>query len=178
MTKYYTGIGSREVPLEIYELMTKVAEFLSGQGFILRSGGADGSDSAFELGAKEMEIYLPWNGFNNRRTNQLHDDKYLVPSEFGNYSYAELITKMTHPACDKLNDTTWKFHNRNVYQILGKNLLTPSNFVVLYAPTTTDGVKGGTNTAYTIAKRMGIKTYNLYVSEERKLIEEKLLDDV
>lgn len=52
MSKIYTGIGSRETPPDILELMTKIARFMFKQGFTLRSGGADGADSAFEAGAE------------------------------------------------------------------------------------------------------------------------------
>jgi len=43
--------------------MTKIAQRMSEKGFVLRSGGAKGADEAFENGAGEKEIYLPWRGF-------------------------------------------------------------------------------------------------------------------
>ena len=49
---YYAGIGSRETPQEFLDLFTKVAKYLSTKDCALRSGGAKGSDQAFELGAK------------------------------------------------------------------------------------------------------------------------------
>lgn len=56
----YTGIGSRETPPEIQEIMTNYARKLDKLGFILRSGGAMGADTAFEKGSTNKEIYLPW----------------------------------------------------------------------------------------------------------------------
>ena len=46
-------------------LMTKIAFKLETDGFVLRSGGADGADTAFSKGCKLKEIFVPWNGFNN-----------------------------------------------------------------------------------------------------------------
>jgi predicted Rossmann fold nucleotide-binding protein DprA/Smf involved in DNA uptake len=58
--KFYTGIGSREVPNDIQYLMQKIATKLESLGFTLRSGGASGSDSAFESGVmnpRNKQIY-------------------------------------------------------------------------------------------------------------------------
>ena len=45
--KKYAGIGSRKVPDDIGELMTKISERLSEKGYSLRSGAAKGSDTFF-----------------------------------------------------------------------------------------------------------------------------------
>ena len=63
---YYAGIGSRDTPRWVLDCMKKLAYCLSDD-FILRSGGADGADSYFEIGCDkgngEKEIFLPWRGF-------------------------------------------------------------------------------------------------------------------
>ena len=64
MVQYYTGIGSRETPSHILELMTKIAKYLDSLGFILRSGGAPGADTAFANGAVNKQIFIPWKNFN------------------------------------------------------------------------------------------------------------------
>ena len=56
--KYYAGIGSRETPQEFLEFFVKLARFLYSKGYTLRSGGADGSDKAFEIGAKNKKRNL------------------------------------------------------------------------------------------------------------------------
>ena len=48
----YTGIGSRETPHHILTLMTEIANILDNIGYTLRSGGADGADTAFALGSR------------------------------------------------------------------------------------------------------------------------------
>ena len=67
--KYYAGIGSRETPKEICNKMTEIASLLEKQDFVLRSGGAQGADHAFEIGISDqlmMDIYLPYINFNNK----------------------------------------------------------------------------------------------------------------
>jgi hypothetical protein len=41
--KYYAGIGSRETPKDILDLISKIAIKLESLGYTLRSGGADGA---------------------------------------------------------------------------------------------------------------------------------------
>lgn len=67
---FYTGVGSRETPRDVQAVMYKFAQKMALHGAVLRSGGADGADTAFELGCDKQqgkkEIYLPWQGFNGR----------------------------------------------------------------------------------------------------------------
>lgn len=67
---FYTGVGSRETPNDVMKVMYKFAQKMALHGAVLRSGGADGADTAFEWGCDKKqgmkEIYLPWNGFNGR----------------------------------------------------------------------------------------------------------------
>ena len=67
--KYYSGIGSRNTPPDIKDLMKVIAEKLAEKGFTLRSGSSPGADIAFEKGALEgggkIELYLPFSGFQN-----------------------------------------------------------------------------------------------------------------
>lgn len=69
MKIFYTGIGNRDTPYEYLEKMTALAFLLEKEGYILRSGGAEGADTAFENGVRSLyykEIYLPWTFFNNK----------------------------------------------------------------------------------------------------------------
>ena len=51
MSFYYAGVGGRETPAHVLNLMTRIAQGLAKVGGILRSGGARGADTAFEAGA-------------------------------------------------------------------------------------------------------------------------------
>jgi hypothetical protein len=127
-----------------------IAQILHECGYTLRSGGADRADTAFELGAGDVkEIYLPWDGFNNR-----HDGIVM-----GNSFAARKIAMQFHPYWDNLTAGGKKLHTRNVPQVLGRDLKTPSEFVVCWTP---DGeASGGTGQALRIAAHYGIEIINL-----------------
>lgn len=151
MNKIYTGIGSRDVPKEIDMLFTKIAMSLAKRDYILRSGGADGSDLAFERGCDKLngkkEIYIPWQGFNGSQS-----ELYNVTNEM--YKMAEKY----HPYWSNLKDGAKKLHARNCSQILGEDLNTPTDFVICY---TKEGkLQGGTAQALRIAIDYKIKIFN------------------
>lgn len=145
---YYAGIGSRQTPAEWLEWFTLLAERLAANGFILRSGGADGADSAFWLGAGvHSEVYLPWKGFNHS-ASELY---YIMPEAFE-------MAKHYHPAWNRCSPAARKFHARNCYQVLGYDLATPSKFVVCWTPG--GKIAGGTGQALRIAEDKGIPIFN------------------
>ncbi|NLV87657.1 MAG: hypothetical protein GX025_10665 [Clostridiales bacterium] len=143
----YTGIGSRQTPAEVLNSFTRLAKWLDKRSFILRSGGADGADSAFEAGTTNKEIYLPWKNFNGN-PSPLHQ---ISPD-------AELIAQKFHPAWDKCTQGVKKLHARNVYQILGSDLQTPSQFIICWTPNGTGS--GGTGQALRIAHHYNIPIFD------------------
>ena len=145
----YAGIGSRETPTEILTLMTELAQKLESLGWILRSGGAAGADSAFERGILDpnnKEIYLPSDWFNGRKANSLW---YIDASRLKAFPKALKSVDQFHPAPQRLSDYARKLMARNCCQILGKDLQTPSSGVIAW----TEGgrMKGGTSQALRIA---------------------------
>lgn len=165
MTKYYTGIGSRETPQDILLAFIAIGKEMA-EDFTLRSGAAEGADSAFEQGCDEAkgkkQIFLPWKGF------QKHSSPYYEVS-----ASALKIAKKIHPAWDKCNEWVQKLHGRNAYQILGYDLKTPSEFVVCW---TKDGKPcGGTATAINIAKERGIVVYNFGCNLDIQMFQEKVM---
>ena len=151
---YYAGIGSRETPDLILRTMTELAKRLANKGYTLRSGGAPGADAAFEQGCDEVlgskEIYLPWKDcFNNK--SKLYWSAYEEE--------ARVIASETHPAWKTLGENVRKLHTRNVYQVLGEDLRTPSDFVLCW--TINGELKGGTAQALRIAIKHRIPIYNL-----------------
>lgn len=152
MTRY-TGVGSRETPTEILDFFTRISFWLGRQGWILRSGGAGGADSAFEQGAiraeAAKEIYLPWGRFNGNPSR-------LFDLDTGNA--AAQIAAGVHPAWGRLTQGAKKLHARNVFQVLGADLMTPSKFLICW---TSGGLDtGGTRTAIVLAKQHGIPVFN------------------
>ena len=148
--RYYAGIGSRNTPADQLQEMEKLAVNLANAGWLLRSGGAAGADSAFERGAKSVdghgEIYT------SRHTTQAAMDA------------AEAV----HPAWDRCSMFAKRLHGRNMFQIMGQGMKGPnSSFVLCWTP---DGAQteeecsiktGGTATAIRLASRLNIPVFNI-----------------
>jgi hypothetical protein len=157
MNKTFAGIGSRQTPPEILEKMKAIAKFLSERGYTLRSGGADGADSAFEQGATKKEIFLPWNNYNGRKVDNI---SFIADTLYDkHFNLAESL----HPAWEKCSPGAKKMHARNTQQILGRNLDNPCDFVVCW---TKDGkLMGGTSTSIRLAMSYNIPVFNLGAPE-------------
>lgn len=157
--KYYAGIGSRETPPHIFDKMTKLAgELRETNRFILRSGGANGADTAFERGAGEQkEIWLPWQGFNN------NNSPLYLPETLERYPVCKRaleIAEYYHPTWDRLKYGAKRMMVRNVFQVFGKMLQFPVDFIVCW---TYDGkASGGTGQAMRIARDYNIPIFNLF----------------
>lgn len=156
--KYYAGIGSRETPLNILGIMTTIGDVLeTHMGYVLRSGGADGADSAFEAGVDDpdmKEIWVPWLGFNNHPS-------HLTPTDA-----AFDMASQFHPAWYRCSRRARALHARNCHQILGADLRTPVDFVICW--TRDGGASGGTGQALRIAQHHCIPILNLYHTEIRE----------
>lgn len=175
----YSGVGSRKTPLHICAIMTKLAARLEQQGYTLRSGAADRADAAFEEGVLDpshKEIYIAWNGFSDRTEKE--EGVYCIRGEI--IKQAEGMAKTLHPACDLLREDgspivtrgAKGLHTRNVFQVLGHNLKSPSKFLVCYAEVDKHGIpKGGTRTSWVLAYFHNIPCFNLLFEEDRARIE-------
>lgn len=154
--KAYAGIGSRSTPPRIWPAIQDVAIKLAKCDYILRSGAADGADAIFERAALSVagsvEIFLPWPCFNG------HGSKRSIP-----HPDAFEIAANAHPAWHRCSDAARKLHARNVHQVLGQDLITPSKFVVCWTPG--GAVVGGTATAIRVAQRHGIAVHNLAIED-------------
>lgn len=165
---FYTGVGSRDISEEEWALMVGIGKWLSNLGFKLRSGKAEGSDSAFETGVQESEnptnkeIYVPWENF---KGNQIPGDVIvLAKPDTMNYAISVQWIKDVHPAYEKLKQGARKLHQRNVHQVLGRDLENPAPSCFLLACANTDkhgDAKGGTATAWKIAKANNVPCLNI-----------------
>lgn len=150
-----TGIGSRETPEDICELFTELGAEARERGWWVRSGHARGADYAFEKGAREnCIVYMPWATFNSDfpmlgrpRTSELRDEVLDVVYRHDPY------------ANDDTSQGVKRIKSRNVYQVLGEDLKTPSDLVICWTP---DGkVLGGTGLAIRIAREHEIPIINV-----------------
>lgn len=149
--KKYAGIGSRDTPKHICELMFNIGKHFSQHNWVLRSGHARGADRAFEDGCdaatfgRKKEIF---------KGNDSVDRAAL-----------DLAEKF-HPAWHNCDADAMRLHARNGYIILGSNLDDPVEFVICYAPGRFEW--GGTSQALRIAKHYNIPVINLFENDVYK----------
>jgi hypothetical protein len=148
----YAGIGSRKTPLPVLVAMRAIGKDLAERGWLLRSGGALGADSAFEEGCDvasgSKEIFLPWIQFNGH-TSVLHNpslEAYRMAKEF-------------HPAWDKLTTGAQKLMARNSHQVFGPDLNNPVKMLICWTPNGSG--EGGTGQAIRIAREFDIPVIDL-----------------
>lgn len=171
--KSYAGIGSRDTPEDVQELMTRMARCLEDMGYVLRSGGAVGADKAFQRGVsnpQNMEIWLPWSSFQGLRTGDPGVfDFQCAPG----YEIAmAMVSKFAIPYMEPTKTATRTLAARNGMQILGGNMNHPSSFVYAWTPGGMGG--GGTGQALRMARSLGIPVRDLGDPLVRQEVEQKL----
>lgn len=154
----YAGIGARSTPPDVLEKMRKAAKAMAGMGFVLRSGGARGADTAFYEGVCEKtdpaghaEIFLPYDGFNGHRYD---GTVFIGPPN----KEARLLASKFHPNWPVLGCRGRDFMARNAYQVLGYDLDRPCDFILCWTPN--GKVVGGTGQALRMAKEYDIPVIN------------------
>lgn len=168
----YAGIGRREVPKFIEHLMYALGYSYAKQGIVLRSGGAAGSDDAFERGALAyckdntiapvslLEIYLPKEYFNGRSVKLPWCYDYRLTGH-NNQPLLDKLVNTYHPAPHRLTSWSRPMMERNCMQMLGGQLDNPSDFVICYTDDG-DANTGGTGFAKKVAGHFNIETIDLY----------------
>lgn len=174
------------------DLMAAIGEALARRGWTLRSGAAEGADTAFEVGAARgggrIELYLPWPGFHIARLKWAKEICWadelrpaLVRPRIALPEPTELairIAAKTHPWWATMNPRHRPIHARNVHQCLGADCATPSRFVLCWTPDgaveETSSKTGGTGQAIRVAHRSmhDIPIHNLQRPEHRAMWEQ------
>lgn len=181
--RYWTGVGSRSITKEEQELAVYVAETITRRfGMVLRSGAAEGADTAFQKGVcnvnpKYCQIWTPWNNF---RPKEQHTGfpscSYTTPTtEMFEKAREAFISTGIIPWFDRMKQGAQKLHGRNFYQVRG-GYGEPLSKVCIYIADEDDNgeVSGGTRSAVLLARHYKIPTYNLRIKEQRGL----LLDNI
>lgn len=160
--RVYAGIGSRRTPPAVCDLMVEVARLLAARGWTLRTGGAEGADTAFLSGAllwepARFELYLPWPGFSDQ-----------APATLVRPTLRALeIAAPYHVRWQLLKQSERKLLARNVHQVLGADCNSPVPLVICWTPDgSLDGHgpdSGGTGMALRIAagEAPGVEVINL-----------------
>lgn len=181
-TMTYAGIGSRETPIDIQKEMYKIGKELESLGYIGQSGGATGADKAFE-GAnqpweKEDGTVAGTKEFTKSKANVTRWAQYskgrnsptnmVVFKATDSNDTVRKIAKEIHPKKQDLSEKDGlNLHARNTFQVFGKNLDTPVDFVLFYAEEQKGLIrpKGGTGQAVEMARLKGIPTINMANSD-------------
>jgi hypothetical protein len=174
--KYYAGIGARKTPKDVLEEFKCIACKLAYKGYILRSGGADGADSAFEEGCNlnsdikyPSEVFLPWKDFNNNKSI-----RFITNSNRG---LLFNVAKDIYPDWDNASYGVKLLHARNVQQVLGEipSISEPTSFVICWTDRNPTESRG-TMFAVNLAKMNNIKVYNFYIKGDREKFYKEILD--
>lgn len=155
----YAGIGARDTPEAELKRMKDVGEGLARLGYVCRSGGAIGADSAFERGCDRAgglkEIFLTPE--HDRVKNTFGTKPGYCTSHISQAQYD--LAFQYHSTLHKRSKRVQNLMARNGSQVLGEDLDTPSKLVICW----TEGgrIKGGTGQALRIAEAKDIPVLNL-----------------
>lgn len=177
---WYGGVGSRDTPTDVCQLMEQISLASYAIGFALSSGDAEGADKAFYAGAVQSSnfdaltarIYLSANYVRGRTADP---SSYFYNATLSpNWTKAIELATIARGSLNGLNDWGIALHARNVFQILGESLVDPVGATIFWAIPKGSGktVAGGTNTAFQVAKNFNIPTIiNLYKEADRRRAE-------
>lgn len=169
MKRYWTGVGSRNVPDDVVKWLVTTAKIMNEIGFTLRSGGAEGSDTIFadQMDKGLTQIWHPWKGFGKR--NGAYNSVVISDRSFAEARDFYLESGII-PWFDKMKQGAQKLHARNYYQVVGKRLLgEPLSEVCIYYVEMDKNLepKGGTRSAVMVARHYGVPCYNLGIQGDR-----------
>lgn len=180
-----TLIGSRETPETEQNALTIFAQHIQHSKGVVRSGGARGADQAAEKGitdARYKEIYLPYS-----KAPAHQDGVYVLGEMHRRYQDgARTIAQRFHPnwtALQNKGQAAEQLMTRNVFQILGMELRSPSDIVVMWAKGSRTGwgrrdshnricdVPGGTGLAVRLAHSLHIPVLHTSVPEHQLILQ-------
>lgn len=184
--RYFAGVGSRDAQFipSVMEEIESIAYELVQKSYILRSGGADGADTAFEKGVDRLitetearvgcargmnrlkQIFLPWRLMKSKRFPEGHPSPLYHPST----EALEMARELLGPSHWGNLKESWRLmHARNCHQVLGANLDSPVDFVLCWTPYGKE--TGGTATAIKLARRHNIPVINMATKGWRQALD-------
>lgn len=161
---HYAGIGSRETPDSILDLIGKVSWSLDRLGYTLRSGAARGADTAFDMSCTKKVLF--YEDYAVESSNGASRRIEYAPADI---EFMEGFVQKHHPVPMALKGSPRKWMRRNTLQVMTHNLsdleLPQVDFVLCWTPDgSLDGSNrsaGGTGQALRIARHYGIPVFNL-----------------
>lgn len=166
-----TFVGSRESLLKYAFPMMTIA-YTASESFVCRSGRAPGPDQWAQLAyilryyaskVCHAEIYVPDNQFCNQFVNTFTKCNSWTYTQYDMKLWDEArdIARTIHEAWHNCSSFAKVLHTRNVFQVLGPDLNTPSKFCVFCANQVDNDVFGGTRTAVELCRRYDVPNINI-----------------
>lgn len=124
--KTFAACGEWELPEDVMAELTAIAEELLQEKYIMRLDGNPGACEAF-LNAceyeEDMELYIPWENFNDHETGHHKVTAGALEQAF-----------LHHPDWTQVGDEDARLEiGRYSYLILGKDLKSPCDFLICYS---------------------------------------------
>jgi hypothetical protein len=166
-------VGSREAPRVVLKWMEETGAKLVRAGYTVVSGNAPGSDQAWARGGNSMdpervELCLPWESFESSAVHGRNVVRVFGVDLVSKQRYI-LRVQETHPSFARLSDGALRLHARNA-------MIVENAHLVLGALNPAKPGGGGTGSAFRIAQRQGICTFNVADSLVRRMIDERLAE--
>lgn len=171
MNERIACIGSRETPHVVLKWMEATGAKLVRSGYTIVSGNAPGADQAWARGGNSMdptrvELCLPWESF---ESSAVHGRNVVQTFNSTDGDRYVRLVAATHPNFGRLTDAALRLHARNAMIVEGAHL-------VLGALNPDKISGGGTRSAFRIAQRHRICTFNVADALIRSMIDERLAD--
>jgi hypothetical protein len=163
----YAGIGSRQTPPRVLDLIAIGAARLARRGWTMRTGLSPGADQAFYEGALaghgRVELYLPCPDFQAPARSAGEGTEVVVLAEPSDAAY--WLSARFHPCWPALSSQARRLRARDAHQLLGPDLDAPAALVVCWTHDGgldgSDPRSGGTGQALRIAHHCGVSVLNL-----------------
>lgn len=143
-------IGSRNLPVNLAQLLEEIGSWITNSGIVLNTGNADGSDQHFAAGGNRnpalVHLHLPCANYNSARI----DCQNKVYFQY-DQAIADLAARV-HPAWNNLGPTAKKFLVRNA------SIVSSSDAVIAYQSYSKPW-GGGTGHGLKIAEELGKKSF-------------------
>ena len=163
--RYYAGIGARSAPEEALGAMRRLATSLRENGWVLRSGGAQGSDRAFESAAgRDKEVMTP-------RNMGMTSGGVATPPRWEVRTISPFC--LEYPI-EQMKPYVQALLARNAMIVVGVAGDCHVDFVVCWTPTDDpcDPQAGGTRYACRLASSLGIPVFNLKTCTAESILRE------
>lgn len=152
----YAGIGSRQTPKQIIDMIKIIAILLAHDGHVCATGAEPGADQAFAEGTLlaegPVQLHIPWHSYEQAWRSKIKGNiRTFILEDTDLEAYNSV--SMFHPAFNKLSPSVKALHARKY------NIIKNASFVVCW--TEKGQPIGSTGQAIRIATYLHLPIYNL-----------------